>query len=112
MTLHEQTAHAEQGQQPIDPHHIHERKQRILTKQTPSVVRSIADAVVIKDGDPFLLTEPDGSVPLDEAHGFGLYYHDCRFLSGYELMIAGVKPHVLAFTAARGNQAVFQLTNP
>jgi glycogen debranching enzyme len=112
MLQHAQRAHAEEGQHPVSPQHIQERKQRVLTKQTPSVVRSIADAVVIKDDDPFFLTEPDGSVPLDEAHGFGLYYHDCRFLNGYELKIAGVKPAVLASTAARGNQAVFQLTNP
>jgi hypothetical protein len=38
-------------------------------------VRSIAEAVVIKDENTFFLTEADGRVPLDDDHGFGLYYH-------------------------------------
>jgi hypothetical protein len=51
-----------------------------------------ARAVVIKDEDLFLLCEPSGDVPLGNKQGFGLYYHDCRFLNGYALTIAGSPP--------------------
>lgn len=93
-------------------HEKQEREERVLTQGTPSIVTSIADAVVIKHDDLFLLTTPDGRVPLDGNHGFGLYYHDCRFLNGYEIKVAGEALTGLAATAASGFMAVLQLTNP
>ncbi|HEY8490086.1 MAG TPA: glycogen debranching N-terminal domain-containing protein, partial [Dehalococcoidia bacterium] len=54
--------------------------------------------------------ERDGSVLVKDSHGFGLYYHDCRYLNGYELRLAGTEPHPLVSTAARGYMAVFELT--
>jgi glycogen debranching enzyme len=66
---------------------------------------------VAKDEDIYFLTEPDGTVPLDRQHGLGLYYHDCRFLNGYELRLGETKPQVLASSEARGYMTVFQLTN-
>jgi glycogen debranching enzyme len=89
----------------------HERKQRVLTQGTPSIVRSIADAVVAKDEAVFFLAKPDGSVPLDREHGLGLYYHDCRYLNGYEMRLADTDPQSLVSNEARGFMAVFQLTN-
>lgn len=90
----------------------HERKRRVLKQGALALVRSIASAIIIKNQDIFFVTEPDGSVPLDNHHGFGLYFHDCRFLNGYELKIAGSDPVVLASTADRGFMSVFDLTNP
>ena len=90
---------------------VRERKQRILTHGTPSITSSIADAVVIKDENVFLVTSRDGGIPLSRGHGFGLYYHDCRYLRGYELCIAGASPTVLASTATKGDSAIFQLAN-
>ncbi len=95
----------------LSPRQKHERKQRILTQGTSSTTRGIADAIVIKDGNIFFLSDPDGSVPLDDGHGLGLYYNDCRYLNGYELKLADTKPNVLVSSAERGFQAVFQLTN-
>jgi glycogen debranching enzyme len=108
----EQVAHAEKGKRRLSPQEQEERKQRILTHGTPAIVRSIADAVVVKAENLFFLTEPDGRVPIEDDHGFGLYYHDCRFLNGYELKLAGTTPQALVSTAERGFMAVFQLTNP
>ena len=88
------------------------RKRRILTHGTPSITGSIADAIVIKAENAFLLTAPDGSIPVEEGHGLGLYYHDCRYLRGYELRIAGRCATVLAASAYDGNEATFQLANP
>ncbi|HEY9899068.1 MAG TPA: glycogen debranching N-terminal domain-containing protein [Pantanalinema sp.] len=89
-----------------------ERKQRVLVQRTPSIVRSIADAIVVKDQSLYFLSAPDGNVPLSDEHGYGLYYHDCRFLDGYELKLEGQHASVLASSASEGYQAVFQLSNP
>jgi hypothetical protein len=67
---------------------------------------------VVKEGDVFFLCEPDGSVPLGGEHGFGLYYHDYRFLNGYELKLANTKPETLMATADRGFMAIIELANP
>ena len=112
MTQSEPQAHADPSPSLHSAQERHVRKQRVLTKRTPSVVRSIANAIVIKDEDLFLLTERDGSVPFSQGHGFGLYYHDCRFLNGYELQLADTGPDALAATDASGYMATFQLTNP
>jgi glycogen debranching enzyme len=108
----QEKAHAVGGKHQLSPQEQEERKQRVLTHGAPAVVRSIADAVVVKDGNLFFLTEPDGRVPLEGEHGFGLYYHDCRFLNGYELRLADALPHALVSTAERGTVAMFRLTNP
>lgn len=97
---------------PTLEHERQERKQRVLTKGTPSVTRSIADAVVIKSGNPYFLAEPSGDVTLGGRHGFGLYYRDCRYLNGYELRFGGASPVTLVASAERGFSAVFQITNP
>ena len=89
-----------------------QRKEEVLTHGTPSTVRSIAEAIVIKDEDLFFLSDAEGRVPLAGEHAFGLYYHDCRFLSGYEMWLADARPDALAATAAEGFSAIFQLTNP
>jgi YD repeat-containing protein len=82
-----------------------------LVPGATSITRSIARAVVIKDGDVFFLCEPDGSAPLEEGHGFGLYYHDCRFLNGYELKLGGKRPDQLVWNADSGFLAVLGLSN-
>lgn len=89
-----------------------ERKQQVLTKGVPSVVQSIAHAIVIKDDNLFFLAPPGGEVPGGKGHGFGLYYRDCRYLNRYELTVANVHPEPLAATAEPGSRALFQLTMP
>lgn len=87
------------------------RKQRVLSQGQSSVTRGIAEAVVIKDGNLFFLCARDGSVPLHGDHGFGLYYHDCRYLHSYALQLAGTEPTRLIASAAEGTRAVLELTN-
>jgi glycogen debranching enzyme len=82
-----------------------------LVPSAAALTRSIAHAVVIKDEDIFFLCEPDGSVPLEAGHAFGLYYHDCRILNGYELRLGGRKPDRLVWTADDGSLAVLGLSN-
>jgi hypothetical protein len=47
-----------------------------LVPEVHSIKGSVAEALVIKNGNLFFLSEPDGAVPLAPGHGFGLYYHD------------------------------------
>lgn len=112
-------AKAEPSARALEEHRRHpspeereERQRRVLTHGTPSIARSIADALIVKEGGAFFLVQPSGDVPLDGDHGFGLYYHDCRYLNGYELKLAGVSPITLVASDARGFSAVFQFTNP
>jgi glycogen debranching enzyme len=88
------------------------QRRKSQMKAVPSVAHSIAKAVVIKHGELYFLSQPGGEVPMTRGHGFGLYYHDCRFLNGYELTIGGEHPEPLAARSWEGGRAVFQLTTP
>jgi len=88
------------------------RKHRILAGRATGVIESIADAVVIKNQNLYFLSRRDGSVPLTEHHGFGLYYDDCRYLSGYQLKMGDGEARVLAADDSQGLSAVYQFTNP
>jgi glycogen debranching enzyme len=95
----------------MDPREL-ERRGRILGKKSPAVGRSIADALIMKDGDVFLVTTRSGDIPTQGPHGFGLYHHDCRFLNGYVLTLDGRAPLALVATAADGYRGIVELTNP
>jgi glycogen debranching enzyme len=102
-------AGAEQGQSTRD---LQSRKHRVLSHGLPSVSRSITDAIVLKQGDLFLIAAADGQVPSARTHGLGLYYHDCRFLRTYELRLNDEPPICLGATVASGDRGAVQLTNP
>ncbi|HEY0456221.1 MAG TPA: glycogen debranching N-terminal domain-containing protein, partial [Verrucomicrobiae bacterium] len=87
-------------------------KNRVLTQGIPSVTSSTAEAVVMKDDDLFFLCQPDSRVPLTGGHGFGLYFHDCRYLRGYELKLLRDHPIPLGAAVERGPLCLFELTNP
>ena len=74
------------------------------------MAHGISKAIVIKNGNLFFLAPPEGEVPMTRDHGFGLYYHDCRYLNGYELLVGGEHPEPLAARSWEGGRAVFQLT--
>lgn len=74
--------------------------------------RDIRDAIVIKEGDLFLLTDLVGNVPPGNRDGFGLYHKDTRFLSGYELVIEGLRPTILLSTGRSHFLEAQVLTNP
>jgi glycogen debranching enzyme len=74
------------------------------------VAHSIAKAVVVKHRNVFFLAPPDGAVPFASDHGFGLYYQDCRYLNGYQILVAEEPPEPLAARSWEGARAVFQLT--
>ncbi|HEX6992521.1 MAG TPA: glycogen debranching N-terminal domain-containing protein [Gammaproteobacteria bacterium] len=88
-----------------------EARRRARTHGEPSGAASVEDAIVIKDGDVFSLSRPDGAIPLDRPHGYGLYYRDCRYLYGYELRVCGRALHKLAAASGDDFRAVFEATN-
>lgn len=98
--------------EPRTRHQAQAEKQHVKRQERPSLTPSIAEAIIIKDADIFFLSEPNGRVPLDRPHGLGLYYHDTRFLNGYELKVADIDWDVLSASAARCFESMFQLSNP
>ena len=76
------------------------------------IAGNIAHAAVIKEGDIFFLSQPDGDVPLNNESGLGFYYHDCRYLNGYELRIDAKVMTSLLTSAFYGSMAKLQFTNP
>jgi glycogen debranching enzyme len=88
------------------------RFEETLTKTRPTNVESLAQAIVMKKDNLFFLAQRDGAVPMTGNHGLGLYYHDCRYLNGYELSVGGLSPVGLSASAAVGAVGIFTLTNP
>jgi glycogen debranching enzyme len=89
-----------------------ERSDETLTKGRPTDVESLATAIVMKKDNLFFVARQDGNVPMTGNHGMGLYYHDCRYLNGYELTLAGQAAAPLSASAAQGAVGIFTLTNP
>ncbi|WP_274361943.1 amylo-alpha-1,6-glucosidase [Paenibacillus thermotolerans] len=67
------------------------------------------DYLVIKEGNLFLLTDPDGDIRPDSDEGHGLYMEDTRFLSKMELRVDGEKPSMLASEADKGYFAAIRM---
>ena len=83
-----------------------------VLRTIPSKTLSIDDSLTLKDGNLFFLCKTYGDVPFAEESAEGLYYHDCRFLDGYELRLADRPMETLVATAGRGFEALIELTNP
>ncbi|HZH25380.1 MAG TPA: glycogen debranching N-terminal domain-containing protein [Solirubrobacteraceae bacterium] len=81
-------------------------------EQAPGTLATLAETIVIKEENVFVVSRRDGSLPVGAPHPLGLYYEDCRFLSGHELHVNGVPPRLLVASAAAGSESVHELTNP
>ncbi len=71
----------------------------------------VVPPVLVKDGGLFLVSRPDGEISAECGGGFGLFYRDTRYLSRYALKIGGKPLLTLMTSAARGDQAVYDMTN-
>jgi glycogen debranching enzyme len=84
----------------------------LLPAGEPMLIDDIREALLICEGDAFLLTDPEGNVAPHNRLGLGLYHHDARHLSGYRLTLNGT-PLVLLLSTAEAGYAMEQvLTNP
>ena len=72
---------------------------------------NLAETIVIKDGNVFMVTLRDGRLPVGVQHPLGLWFRDCRFLSSHELRLGGELPRFLTATDAAGSAAIHELTN-
>lgn len=84
----------------------------LLSQGELVAVADIRDALVIKEGSLFLMTDAEGNVPKDNTEGFGLYSGDTRYLSRYELSLNDIKPTVLLSSAELGYGSEHYLANP
>jgi glycogen debranching enzyme len=72
----------------------------------------LADRVILKHNDVFIVSDLTGDIPAGNDAGFGLYRADSRFLSAYELRLNGRRPILLNHGVDRAYVATFQLSNP
>jgi len=84
----------------------------LLPHGEPIALSDISDALIIKEGDLFLMTDVEGNVPRDSMAGYGLYKGDTRYLSVYDLTFDEIRPVVLLSTAELGYSSEHHLTNP
>ncbi len=84
----------------------------MLPEGDPRVIADIRDALIIREDGLFLLTDKDGSIPLNNDSGLGLYHNDTRYLSGWDVSLIGVEPIVLLSTAEMGFGEEQVMTNP
>jgi glycogen debranching enzyme len=90
----------------------HQRKEKILTQPDPAKIPTRVEAVVLKQGDVFLLSNERGEIPWERPHALGLYYQDCRYLDGYTLRLNGRPLTPLSYIDARGFETQHDLANP
>ena len=84
----------------------------LLPHGEPIALSDIRDALIIKEGNLFLMTDGEGNVPRDNIAGYGLYKGDTRYLSVYGLTFDGIKPVVLLSSAKLGYSSEQHLSNP
>ena len=75
-------------------------------------IEDIRDALVIREGAIFILTDPGGNVPPGNEQGFGVYQADTRHLSAFDLTLNGTRPVMLLSTAELGYAMEQVMTNP
>ena len=73
---------------------------------------NITNELVIRQNNLTFVTLENGDVPLDDNSGYGLYFNDCRFLSGYVLKIMDMSPTQILSNDERGYQSLVVITNP
>ena len=82
----------------------------IYKKHTLS--NSIINEMVIRDNELAFITLEDGEIPIKENYGYGLYYHDCRYLSGFLMRLMDTPPTRVLSSDERGFRSTLMVTNP
>ncbi|MEW6273497.1 MAG: glycogen debranching N-terminal domain-containing protein [Bacillota bacterium] len=73
---------------------------------TPSTVE------VLKDGELFVTSQPNGEISCTSHPGLGLYYQDTRFLSCLKIYLDNQPTVFLSSSIRESHFAQFELTNP
>jgi glycogen debranching enzyme len=73
---------------------------------------NITDELVIRDDELTLVTLRNGEIPITNNYGYGLYYHDCRYLSGFLIRLMDAPPTRILSSDDRGFRSMLVATNP
>jgi glycogen debranching enzyme len=73
---------------------------------------NITNELVIRDDELTFVTLQNGEIPVTENYGYGLYYHDCRYLSGFLIKLMDVPPTRILSSDERGFRSTLVATNP
>lgn len=76
----------------------------------PPLAVDVRHPLLLKAGDLCVLTQQTGDID-PRYPGFGLFFRDTCYLSGYGLRLHGAKPILLATSDAQGMAAQISLTN-
>jgi len=60
---------------------------------------------ILKQDDAFAVLDPKGDFVSGFGSSDGLYFQDTRYLSGYELLIAGLRPILLSSSLTDDNRS-------
>jgi glycogen debranching enzyme len=82
----------------------------IYKKHTLS--NSIINELVIRDNELTFVMQENGEIPITENYGYGLYYHDCRYLSGFLIRLMDIPPTQVLSSDERGFRSTLIVTNP
>ena len=93
-------------QQRAESRRVTEEGEWIVPEAEPMAIEDIRDALVIREGSTFLLTDPVGNMPAKNTKGFGVYHADTRHLSTYTFNLNGAEP-VTLYRGDRIAQIVF-----
>ncbi|AKB49833.1 Glycogen debranching enzyme [Methanosarcina barkeri str. Wiesmoor] len=77
-----------------------------------TLASNITNDMVIRDNELTLVTQQDGEIPITENYGYGLYYHDCRYLSGFLIRLMDTPPTRVLSSDERGFKSTLMVTNP
>ena len=80
---------------------------------TPVLVTDLSSRVLaVKEGERFLYSDRRGDITTRRDFGLGLYFRDTRYLSRFQLRIAGREPVILSSSSERAYMSHVDLTNP
>lgn len=100
------------GDATAGPHEIVGRAGPVALEALEVPAEAAEELVVLKAGDVFLCTRPDGDIHPGPVSGEGLFMSDTRYLCGLRMQIAGRRPVPLSYSTAAGSRAVLDATNP
>ena len=69
------------------------------------------DRIVLKEHQMFLVCDGDGDIAAHNVDGHGLYWHDTRFLSLFELSLDAGRPQLLSSTGEHNFMMTLQFAN-
>jgi N-terminal domain of (some) glycogen debranching enzymes len=72
----------------------------------------LSQALVGKAGDTYVVTGPDGGLPLGGGHPLGIFRDDARHLSAHELRVDGERPELVASGEDAGGTSWVRLRAP